>query len=146
MHQIHQLPDTTITAVSSLYETAPWGYTNQPAFLNAVAQLETKLDPEPLLQQLLQIENQLGRVREVHWGPRVIDLDLLVYDNLSYTSSSLILPHPLLTQRAFVLVPLVEIAPEVMINGTTASEHLRLLGETNIAETVALWGPPPQWS
>ena len=84
---------------SSLYETAPWGKTDQPDFLNGACFLRTTLEPEPLLQKLLEIENTLGRLRREKWGPRIIDLDLLFYDRLVYHSETLTLPHPLLPQK-----------------------------------------------
>ncbi len=96
---------------SSLYETAPWGKTDQPDFLNGACFLRTTLEPEPLLQKLLEIENTLGRLRREKWGPRIIDLDLLFYDRLVYHSETLTLPHPLLHRRNFVLAPLRELIP-----------------------------------
>jgi 2-amino-4-hydroxy-6-hydroxymethyldihydropteridine diphosphokinase len=102
-----------LTAQSSYYETAPVGFANQPTFLNAAAALETDLPPETLLDRLLQIERSFGRDRShgIPNGPRTLDLDLLLYDDLILNTPTLQIPHPRLAQRAFVLVPLVEIAP-----------------------------------
>ncbi len=96
---------------SSLYETAAWGKTDQPTFLNQALLLETDMEPEPLMKELLQIEHRMGRVRKEKYGPRLIDIDLLLYGNRIQHSSLLILPHPELTRRRFALEPLAEIAP-----------------------------------
>lgn len=104
-----------IVATSSLYETAPWGKVAQPPFLNAACALETPETPQELLASLLAIERGLGRDRanEERWGPRRIDLDVLLYDDVVLRAPSLTLPHPRLHERAFALVPLAEIAPDV---------------------------------
>lgn len=99
----------TVTRRSSLYRTRPWGKTDQPWFVNAAARLETTLDPRDLLLALKRIERRLGRVETERWGPRVIDLDLLAYDDLCVDQPGLRLPHRHLGERAFVLVPLAEI-------------------------------------
>lgn len=96
---------------SGLYETAPWGVLDQPPFLNAVCYGRTALAPEALLSTLKTIEVELGRIPTRRWGPRVIDLDLLLYENLILTTPHLTIPHPHLHERAFVLVPLAELAP-----------------------------------
>jgi 2-amino-4-hydroxy-6-hydroxymethyldihydropteridine diphosphokinase len=103
-----------VTAVSSLYDTEPVGYTEQPMFLNAAAKLETQLPPEKLMQTMLGIERELGRDRaaSIPKGPRTIDLDLLMYDDLIVDTPQLTVPHPAMHQRRFVLEPLVEIAPD----------------------------------
>lgn len=139
---IAALPSTEIAEVSSIYETAPWGLVDQPAFLNCVAAIDTELDPFVLLQSLLTLEVKLGRTRDIRWGPRLIDLDLLLYDAVEISSESLVLPHPLMTKRAFVLVPLLEL-DDVIINGKRTSEHLSLLANERIPGDVVLWGPPP---
>jgi 2-amino-4-hydroxy-6-hydroxymethyldihydropteridine diphosphokinase len=97
---------------SRIYETPPWGYTDQPAFLNMAVECGTYLDPESLLGQLKQIETRLGRQQTFRWGPRLIDIDILFYDDLILETESLTVPHPRLHGRAFVLVPLAEIAPD----------------------------------
>lgn len=97
---------------SSIYETEPWGLTDQPAFLNQVVEIETKLAPEEVLRNILEIEHELGRVRYEHWGARVIDIDLLYYKDVVLDSARLTLPHPRIQDRRFTLVPLVEIAPD----------------------------------
>lgn len=98
-----------VTGQSSIYETEPVGYVDQSAFLNMVVQIHTDLPPEALLVTLLAIENRLGRTRDLRWGPRTIDLDLLLYGDHRLTTPDLIIPHPRMHERAFVLVPLSEV-------------------------------------
>lgn len=99
---------------SGLYETAAWGITDQPAFLNQVLEVETKQDPEALMQTLLEIEQSLGRERKERYGPRSIDIDILFFDTLVYHSSVVTIPHPALQERRFVLTPLAELAPDLI--------------------------------
>lgn len=101
--------DIEIVRCSGLYETAPVGYIDQPSFLNMVLMLRTTLEPEPLLMSMLDVENKLGRVRDIRWGPRTVDLDLLWMDHQQLHTERLELPHPRMNERAFVLVPLAEI-------------------------------------
>ena len=96
-------PLIKIEASSRIYETEPWGLMDQPLYWNQVIEVETSLEPLELLHVCQEIELQLGRVRMVHWGPRTIDIDLLIYDNIVSKSEELILPHPYLEERAFVL-------------------------------------------
>jgi 2-amino-4-hydroxy-6-hydroxymethyldihydropteridine diphosphokinase len=104
--------------LSTIIETPPWGVTDQPDFLNAAAEVETDLGPRALLERLLGVERELGRVRGGRrWGPRTIDLDLLVYGNETSDTPALQLPHPRLHERPFVLVPLAELAPGLVIPG-----------------------------
>lgn len=103
-----------IVKVSSFIETAPYGVTDQPAFLNGVCCVETELKPLKLLEVLLGTEQQMGRVRLRHWGERNIDLDLLLYEDICMTSDKLNLPHPDMQNRDFVLLPLAEIAPDLL--------------------------------
>jgi len=102
-----------VTNTSSLYETAAWGNTNQPAFFNQAICVETMLDPETLLELLLAIELEMGRVRTQKYGPRTIDLDILMIDDTILDTPTLTIPHPQLQNRRFALLPLVEIAPEL---------------------------------
>jgi 2-amino-4-hydroxy-6-hydroxymethyldihydropteridine diphosphokinase len=123
------LPGTRVCAVSSLLETPPWGKTDQPAFLNLALSLETTLPPEELLDAVLEIERVFGRERHEQWGPRTLDIDLLVYAGEERHTPHFTLPHPYLTQRRFVLEPLAEIAPELVIIGKTVREWLARLDE-----------------
>ncbi|MGE5455037.1 MAG: 2-amino-4-hydroxy-6-hydroxymethyldihydropteridine diphosphokinase [Methylocystaceae bacterium] len=123
---LKQMPDTKVAQLSPLYETAPWGKLDQPAFLNQVAEVDTALEPFTLLAKLLDIEQVLGRVRLEKWGPRIIDLDLLWYENYEINTERLTLPHPLLEERLFVLYPLADLRPELIITGQrSVSEALR---------------------
>lgn len=115
--ELDNLHETRLLSRSSLYSSAPWGYQNQPDFVNAVAQIDTRLTPRQLLENLLEIEHRRGRVREFPNSPRVLDLDLLIYDGLIYHEHGLTLPHPRMHERAFVLLPLLEIDPECRIPG-----------------------------
>jgi 2-amino-4-hydroxy-6-hydroxymethyldihydropteridine diphosphokinase len=99
---------------SSIYETEPWGYSNQPAFLNQVIKAETSLDPLDLLEFLKQSEVILGRQETFRFGPRLIDMDILFFDALVLNTSKLTLPHPRIAERAFILVPMAEIAPDLV--------------------------------
>ena len=110
---ISQLRHVELTAASSLYKSAPVGVVDQPEFINAVCKVSVCMGPETLLRCLLNIENQFGRVRTVRNGPRIIDLDVLLYGELRYTSSDVYIPHPRMFSRAFVLKPLIEIAPQL---------------------------------
>lgn len=130
MDEFDRLPKTRLLRASSLYRTEPVGYSEQPEFVNAVALLETSLSAMTLLLNLFAIENQHGRVRSMRNGPRTLDLDLLLYDDHVVDSESLVLPHPRMHSRAFVLVPLLEVAPDCRIPGHgSASALLRNLGD-----------------
>jgi 2-amino-4-hydroxy-6-hydroxymethyldihydropteridine diphosphokinase len=108
-----------VVRVSSDWITPPWGVTGQPAFVNRCAVVETTLSPRALLARALDVERRLGRVRaaETRWGPRPVDIDILSYGDIALDEPGLVLPHPHLFARAFVLVPLAEIAPDRIING-----------------------------
>lgn len=112
-----ELPATRLIARSSLYRTAPVGYLDQPDFINAVAWVETALAPRALLDALLELEHAFGRERQFRNAPRILDLDLLLYGDLVHHEQGLTLPHPRMHERAFVLAPLVEIAPDCVIPG-----------------------------
>src|SRR5262249_40862114 len=105
--------DVVVAAVSSAYESAPWGPVEQPPYLNAAAALETTLGPHELLGVLLAVEADLGRVRDVRWGPRTCDLDLLLYGDERIQTDDLVVPHPRLAERRFVLDPLLELDPDL---------------------------------
>jgi 2-amino-4-hydroxy-6-hydroxymethyldihydropteridine diphosphokinase len=106
-------PKVVLQAESKIYETPAWGFEDQPAFLNMAVKAETSLKPEPLLKHLKQLETRLGRQPSFRWGPRLIDIDLLFYDSLVMETPRLVVPHPRLQERAFVLVPLADIAPDL---------------------------------
>ena len=112
---IEQLPKTKLIKSSSLYQSAAVGYLNQPDFINAVVEISTQLSPEILLEKLLNIEHEAGRERPFANAPRVLDCDLLLYDDVTMHTEKLTLPHPRMFDRGFVLLPLAEIAPDLII-------------------------------
>lgn len=131
------LPDSRLTALSSLYHSAPMGPDDQPDYLNAVAMLDTRLPALALLDALQAIELAQGRVRERHWGPRTLDLDLLLYGGERIDTPRLQLPHPGLRQRPFVLLPLSELSPElVFADGVALKDCLMALGEQGLVRAV----------
>ncbi len=131
------LPHTRLLARSSLYRSAPVGYLDQPDFINAVAQLETQLSPRELLDALLALERANGRTREFLNSPRTLDLDLLLYDDLQHHEHGLTVPHPQMHKRAFVLLPLLELAPGCIIPGVgSAAAAMQQCGDQKL-ERVA---------
>jgi 2-amino-4-hydroxy-6-hydroxymethyldihydropteridine diphosphokinase len=129
--KLKEREDIKIIKVSSFYETEPVGYKEQGKFINAVLALETNLQPYELLQVLQSIETDLDRVRTRRWGPRTIDLDILFYGDQILNDPDLTIPHPRVTERAFVLFPLAEIAPSLLhpITGKSISSHLNALND-----------------
>ena len=130
-------PGIELTAVSRLYRTAPWGKTDQDWFVNACALGRTTLKPETLLERVKKLEVELGREPAERWGPRVIDIDLVAYDGIALKTERLTLPHPELFNRAFVLIPLAEIAPDLVIAGIRVGDAAARLG-AEAAEIVPL--------
>jgi 2-amino-4-hydroxy-6-hydroxymethyldihydropteridine diphosphokinase len=124
--------DTRVTGVSSLYRTPPWGKLDQPDFLNAAAEISTVLAPHALLDLCLDVERRLKRVREERWGPRLIDIDILVFGDRIIHETGLEVPHPRMLERAFVLAPLAEIAPDFEMQGKTLTEWLAELDTAGI--------------
>lgn len=126
----HSLPEkgVKVLAVSPLYQTAPWGGVKQPDFLNQVLLGETKLKPLALLDTVKELEREAGRTPSVFWGPRVLDIDILLYDELTFGSERLTIPHREMKKRAFVLAPLLDIAPGLVLPGgdTAAACYARL--------------------
>jgi 2-amino-4-hydroxy-6-hydroxymethyldihydropteridine diphosphokinase len=107
--------DLKLKKISGFYETEPWGGVEQDSFLNLVVELESMMEPLKLLHKCQQIEEKLGRTRSVRWGPRTIDIDILIYNNKTIKTPELILPHPYLEEREFVLAPLREIEPKLLL-------------------------------
>ena len=133
--------DIEVPRVSSLYETRPVGYTDQPDFLNLVAEVATTLEPHALLRRCLEVENELGRVREERWGPRLIDMDVLLYEDVVVNDEELVLPHPEMLKRAFVLVPLLELAPDLeMPDSRRVADALQALSEEDRAGVIKSQG------
>ncbi len=131
LKELSLLPTIEVIAVSSFYQTAPVGLTDQPDFLNAAAAIRTTLTAQELLAQVLQLEQQMGRVRTVRWGPRTIDIDILAFGSEAIDLPGLTVPHPRLEERAFAMVPLTEIAPDLYLPGQNKSvrEKAALLAE-----------------
>lgn len=126
----------SIVKQSPLYRTAPWGNENQDWFLNACVLIKTTLQPLPLLDLCLEIEHLMGRKRLLKWGPRLIDIDILLFEGQDISTERLTLPHPHLLQRAFVLVPLSDIAPNLAVGETTVKEALSLLDSSGVVPLV----------
>lgn len=135
--RLHQLDEVKVVASSSMYETEPVGYTEQPAFINMAIALETTLSPHQLLEAMLDVEKSLGRVREFQNGPRTIDLDLLMYDDVQLDGVELILPHPRMFERSFVLIPLAELMDAIQAEERFAITTSMLASEGK--EGVTLW-------
>lgn len=125
-------PQTEVAAVSSLYRTPPWGKLDQPDFLNCAAEISTSHSPRELLDLCLEAERKLKRVRQERWGPRLVDIDILAFGDRVIHEAGLEVPHPRLFERAFVLVPLTEIAPNFAAGGVRASERLPLVDRAGI--------------
>ncbi|HCV43320.1 MAG TPA: 2-amino-4-hydroxy-6-hydroxymethyldihydropteridine diphosphokinase [Bacteroidetes bacterium] len=122
--ELKNVRDTKVVWASSVYETDPVGKTDQPKFLNAAVEIETQLQPNELYEEVKAIETRLGRTKTERWGPREIDIDILVYDGLVFQDEEVTVPHPEMERRKFVLVPLKEIAPDLVhpISGMTMEE------------------------
>lgn len=119
-------------ARSRYYRTAPWGYTEQDWFVNACLRVETALSPHELLARCLATEEAMGRKREIRWGPRIIDLDILLYGGAAIDEPGLVVPHPQIGSRAFVLVPLLDVAPGAVIGRRPARDLLAGLDTSDI--------------
>lgn len=132
--QLSESPAITVTCISSLYETDPVGYTKQESFLNMVVKIETELDAVVLLDVCQEIEQNLNRKRLIRWGPRTIDLDILLYNQDDIKNDRLIIPHPRMGERAFVIVPLLEINQEFKVKDNFEIDGVRLWKSYNDVE------------
>ena len=141
LRALDSAPGTRVAAVSSLYRTPPWGKTDQPDFLNAVAEVATVLQPSALLQLCLDTERELKRERRERWGPRLIDIDVLLYGAETVQVDGLEIPHPRMLDRAFVLLPLSEIAPGLGLGGRRVEDWLETVGVEGIERLDA----PRDW-
>lgn len=134
---VNHLPDTSVTKVSPVYETEPWGYTEQDNFYNVCAEIQTALSPNGILGACLGIEAALGRRRTFKYAPRVIDIDVLLYNDLKMNTAELTVPHPRIAERAFVLIPLKDVFPELKtgdIDFTSAFENCSKSGVSKIKD------------
>ena len=129
-----------VSQVSSIYESAAVGMVDQPDFLNLVAEVRTELGPRELLGHVLAVENALGRVREQRWGPRTIDIDILWFDGVTIAEEMLVVPHPRLAERAFVLAPLAEIAATLRIGEHSVAELAALVDGSSVKRVTAFPG------
>jgi 2-amino-4-hydroxy-6-hydroxymethyldihydropteridine diphosphokinase len=125
--------DVREVARSRCYRTAPWGKTDQDWFVNACVSVTTALDPHALLDRCQRVEDEMGRVRRERWGPRVIDVDILLYRDARIADGRLTLPHPLIPERAFVLVPLLDVAPDALVAGARARDLLARMEPHDVA-------------
>lgn len=129
------IPHATLLKWSRVYETPPWGYLEQPAFLNMVVEAETDLEPVRLLEILKFLEEKIGREKSVRYGPRLIDLDILFYDEIEMRTGRLEIPHPRIAERAFVLIPLAELAPtrRLLPGGQTITDLLARIDQSGVS-------------
>ena len=124
---ISEIPNTTITKKSKVYETKAWGYKDQDDFLNLCLEINTNLSPMELLENCQRIELELKRERVLRWGPRTIDIDILLYNDIISNDEMLTIPHPRIQERAFVMIPLIDISENLVINNKPIKEHLQNL-------------------
>lgn len=136
---LNEHEEIKLNQVSTVYETDPIGYEDQDQFLNLVAEVETSLKPMELLHVCQKIEQDLGRKRIIRWGPRTVDLDILLYSTENMNVEELILPHPRMHKRAFVLVPLAEIVPDLLLQGKRVQEWLDTMSAQDV-QGVRSWG------
>ncbi|MEL6920529.1 MAG: 2-amino-4-hydroxy-6-hydroxymethyldihydropteridine diphosphokinase [Pseudomonadota bacterium] len=139
LFEISQLPDTELIAVSPLYETPPWGITSQSWFLNACVGVETRLSPHALLRAVIDIEKRAGRVRDMRWGPRTLDIDVLLYDRVAIRTPDLTVPHPRMMERAFVMVPLNDIASDAMVGTSSVSALAKRVDRAGMRVAATDW-------
>ena len=139
VHMLQNRSGVEVKSISSIYETAPVGYVDQPSFLNIVLLIETAFTALECLEICQSIENELGRVREIRWGPRIIDLDILLFNNDNIEVENLIVPHPRVFERAFVLVPLMEIASSQSLSEQLQKAKESLRSMDVVKEEVKKW-------
>jgi 2-amino-4-hydroxy-6-hydroxymethyldihydropteridine diphosphokinase len=130
-------PEIRVKAVSALYETPPWGKTDQPPFLNAAALVETTLTPRRLLEAILEVERKLGRHRGEKWGPRIVDIDILLFGAEAIDEPGLHVPHPHLHERAFALKPMLDVMPHAKFAGRRADAWLAQADQTGMVQLAA---------
>ena len=127
-------PNINVCKISKTYETKAWGYTNQDDFLNICMEIETSLNENELLKICQEVENELNRVRIIRWGPRTIDVDILFFNDIISDDETLTLPHPRIKERAFVLIPLMDLNKELVINNKSIDYYLSNLKKEELEE------------
>lgn len=137
LSRLAENPAISVIAVSPLYETPPWGRTDQPPFLNAAALVETSLPARDLLEAILDVERSLGRERTERWGPRIVDIDILFFGDETIDEPRLQVPHPHLHERAFALRPLVDVMPDGAFRGRRADAWLAELDQAGMTEVAS---------
>jgi 2-amino-4-hydroxy-6-hydroxymethyldihydropteridine diphosphokinase len=133
-----------VTAVSSIYSTLPWGYIEQDVFANACALAQTELDPASLLAAIKAVEAEMGRKETIRWGPRLIDIDILFYGGQALATPDLVLPHKEIFNRAFVLIPLAEIAPDLILDGRSVREAAAAIASEGVEPWAVDTKEPPR--
>jgi 2-amino-4-hydroxy-6-hydroxymethyldihydropteridine diphosphokinase len=144
VRRLHQPPRMRVDAVSSVYESKPLGAATQPDYLNAVLRVATLHSPHELMAECLRIETALGRVRRERWGPRTIDIDILLYDDATIADAALTLPHPQMRARNFVLIPLAEIAPDLVLGGASIQTFAGRIDSAGLRKLGRLEWEQPQ--
>lgn len=134
IEMISRISKTRLIKISSFYQTPAWGLTEQQDFLNACLEISTELSPYDLLKNLQRIEMDLHRERLVRWGPRTIDIDILTFGDIICEDVNLVIPHPLISKRAFVLVPLLELNPDLIIGNKSIKEMIEVIDVSDIKE------------
>lgn len=135
LNLLNEHSSISVNQISKIYKTPPWGIEDQDWFLNACISVETTLTAQELLKSCLEVEVALKRIREIRWGPRTIDLDVLVFGEENIAQENLQVPHPRMHERAFVLMPMADIAPDLFLNGKTISQWLEAIDATGIQKT-----------
>jgi 2-amino-4-hydroxy-6-hydroxymethyldihydropteridine diphosphokinase len=143
---IGEIEEVKVLKASSVYETEPVGYVDQPNFLNCAIEIDTGLSPKELLKQTSEIEIKLKRIRSIRWGPRTIDIDILVFDDIEVNEPDLEIPHPRICERAFVIEPLLELSPDIEIRGlgklkeckeNVADQKIKKLAAADIGDIIS---------
>ncbi len=136
MALIKNFHETELIKISKVYETEPWGYTEQDDYLNLCLEIKTTLSPYKLLTNCQEVEKNLRRERKIKWGPRTIDIDILLYDDLVLEEDDLIIPHPRIQERAFILIPLRDLNNKLMIKGKKLEEWIEIVGEDGVRPSL----------
>lgn len=137
LNGLNAMPEIAVTRVSPVYKTPPWGVEDQPWFFNCCAEINTSLSPEELLDACQQMEREGRRMRTIRWGPRTIDVDIVAMAGIEQVEQRLTIPHPRATERAFVIVPLADIAPDLQLGERTVSDWMTVIDQSGIEPATA---------